>query len=278
RPAGFSGETAAKPAFDAGGAPPRLAARHGGDSTHGHAVSLRGAGTRAGAGRMPAHAGAGEAVSRRRRPGDSRHRGPRRARLGGRRQALDPRNPPRRCRTPVPADGAAGQGFRPRSPRRQRTARHPAPERLPAPFPPARHRAAARPGAAVRGRHHPALRRQRRGGGAAVSRAGAHGTPAREPAGRRRDLHLPPAGTAVMDPFFRALIIYLFLLTIFRVFGNRSLAQTTTFDLLLLLVVGETTQQALLGQDYSVTNALVIISVLVGLDMGLAKLKDRFPK
>lgn len=81
-----------------------------------------------------------------------------------------------------------------------------------------------------------------------------------------------------MDPFFRALIIYLFLLTIFRVFGNRSLAQTTTFDLLLLLVVGETTQQALLGQDYSVTNALVIISVLVGLDMGLAKLKDRFPK
>lgn len=80
-----------------------------------------------------------------------------------------------------------------------------------------------------------------------------------------------------MDPLFRALILYLFLLAIFRIFGNRSLAQTTTFDLLLLLIVGEATQQALLGEDYSVTNALVIISVLVGIDMLLAKLKDRFP-
>lgn len=79
-----------------------------------------------------------------------------------------------------------------------------------------------------------------------------------------------------MDPFFRALIIYLFLLLVFRILGRRSLAQITTFDFLLLLIVGEATQQALLGDDFSVTNALVVIAILVGVDTLLAKLKDRY--
>lgn len=79
-----------------------------------------------------------------------------------------------------------------------------------------------------------------------------------------------------MDPAIRAAAVYLFLLLVFRVLGRRSLAQITTFDFLLLLVVGEATQQALLGQDFSITNALLVITVLVGIDTLLAKLKDRF--
>lgn len=79
-----------------------------------------------------------------------------------------------------------------------------------------------------------------------------------------------------MDSVLRALAIYVLLLVIFRIAGKRSLAQITTFDFVLLLVIGEATQQALLGDDFSVTNAALVIVTLVGLDIGLSLLQGRF--
>nr|WP_219993646.1 YetF domain-containing protein [Asticcacaulis tiandongensis] len=52
----------------------------------------------------------------------------------------------------------------------------------------------------------------------------------------------------------------------------------TPFDLVLLLIVAETTQQALLGNDFSLTNAFVLIVVLFTLDIGLSYIKLWFPK
>lgn len=81
-----------------------------------------------------------------------------------------------------------------------------------------------------------------------------------------------------MDLIFRGVAIYLFLLVLFRILGKRSLAETTTFDFVLLLIIGEATQQALLGNDFSVTNALVLIIILMGVDMLFAKLKSKYKK
>lgn len=78
-----------------------------------------------------------------------------------------------------------------------------------------------------------------------------------------------------MDSVLRAAAIYIALLIIMRIAGKRSLAQITTFDFILLLIIGEATQQALLGQDYSVTNALIVIVTLVLLDIGLSLLKRK---
>lgn len=78
-----------------------------------------------------------------------------------------------------------------------------------------------------------------------------------------------------MDAVLRAASIYGFLLIVFRVFGKRSLAQITTFDFVMLLIVAETTQQALLGDDFSVTNAFLLIATLLVLDRALATLKRR---
>ena len=72
-----------------------------------------------------------------------------------------------------------------------------------------------------------------------------------------------------MDAILRSTLIYIALIVIFRLTGKRSLAQITTFDMVLLLIISEATQQALVGQDYSVTNALLVILTLVGLDVGL---------
>lgn len=79
-----------------------------------------------------------------------------------------------------------------------------------------------------------------------------------------------------MDSVLRALVIYLFLLVLLRPSGKRTLAQVTTFDFILLLIIGEATQQALLGNDFSLTNAGVVITTIVALDVGESVLGRRF--
>jgi uncharacterized membrane protein YcaP (DUF421 family) len=81
-----------------------------------------------------------------------------------------------------------------------------------------------------------------------------------------------------MDPILRAAAIYVFLLCVFRVAGKRTLSETTTFDLVLLLVIAEATQQALTRDDYSVTNAALIILTLLLIDVALSLLKQRSPR
>lgn len=81
-----------------------------------------------------------------------------------------------------------------------------------------------------------------------------------------------------MDTVLRALAMYAFLLVIFRVGGKRSLAQITAFDFVLLLIISETTQQALTGQDYSVTNAFLLVLTLVTVDIVLSLVKRHSPR
>ncbi len=78
-----------------------------------------------------------------------------------------------------------------------------------------------------------------------------------------------------MDAVIRAVAVYFFLLLVFRLFGKRTLAQITTFEFVMLLIIAETTQQALLGDDFSLTNCLLLIATLVTADRLLAFLKDR---
>jgi uncharacterized membrane protein YcaP (DUF421 family) len=81
-----------------------------------------------------------------------------------------------------------------------------------------------------------------------------------------------------MDAVLRALAIYLVLMIVFRLAGKRSLAQITTFDFVLLLIIGEATQQALLGNDFSLTNAFLVILTLIGADIAMSLLKGRSPR
>ena len=78
-----------------------------------------------------------------------------------------------------------------------------------------------------------------------------------------------------MDSVLRAAAIYLVLLVLFKIAGRRTLAELTTFDLVLLMVIGEATQQALLGDDFSLTNAVLVIVTLIAIDIGFSLLKQR---
>jgi uncharacterized membrane protein YcaP (DUF421 family) len=80
-----------------------------------------------------------------------------------------------------------------------------------------------------------------------------------------------------MDAVLRAAAIYLVLLVVFRVSGRRTLAELTTFDFVLLLIIGEATQQALLGEDFSLTKAVLVIVTLLTIELVLSILKERVP-
>lgn len=79
-----------------------------------------------------------------------------------------------------------------------------------------------------------------------------------------------------MDSVLRAAAIYAVLLIAFRIAGKRSIAQITTFDFVLLLVVGDATQQGLLGEDFSVVNAAIVIATFVVLELAMTRAKGRW--
>ena len=67
-----------------------------------------------------------------------------------------------------------------------------------------------------------------------------------------------------MDSVVQATIVYLLLWIVIRLTGRRALGQLSTFEFVLFLIIGGTVQRALLGQDYSLTNAIIVIATLAG--------------
>lgn len=80
-----------------------------------------------------------------------------------------------------------------------------------------------------------------------------------------------------MDALMRGAAVYLVLLLIFRLAGRRTLAQMTNFDFVLLLIISEATQNAMIGDDYSLTNGALVVLTLVGLDVLLSHVKRWSP-
>ena len=79
-----------------------------------------------------------------------------------------------------------------------------------------------------------------------------------------------------MESVLRAAFVYLLLLLLLRLTGKRTLAQITTFDFVLLLIISEATQQAMLGEDNSMMHAAIVVSTLIGLNILMSLLKQRF--
>jgi len=78
-----------------------------------------------------------------------------------------------------------------------------------------------------------------------------------------------------MNPVVRGVAVYLFVYLIFRILGKRSLAEVTTFDFVLLLIISETTTDALMGEDYSLTACFIMVCTLVGVDYLFSIIKEK---
>jgi uncharacterized membrane protein YcaP (DUF421 family) len=85
-------------------------------------------------------------------------------------------------------------------------------------------------------------------------------------------------GAALSSPVLRTASVYVLVLLVLRLAGKRTLAEMTTFDLVILLLLSEAVQPALTGGDESVTGAALIVLTLVGLDALLGVVKHRVPR
>ena len=61
----------------------------------------------------------------------------------------------------------------------------------------------------------------------------------------------------ILEKIMRPIIVYAFLVLLLRVFGKRELAQLNPFDLVVLLSLSNTVQNAIIGNDNSVTGGLI---------------------
>ena len=62
---------------------------------------------------------------------------------------------------------------------------------------------------------------------------------------------------ALGEKMLRPAIVYLFLVIVLRIFGKRELAQLNPFDLVVLLSLSNTVQNAIIGDDNTITGGLV---------------------
>src|SRR6476469_2355795 len=68
----------------------------------------------------------------------------------------------------------------------------------------------------------------------------------------------------LLEKILRPIIVYAFLVALLRIFGKRELAQLNPFDLVVLLSLSNTVQNAIIGNDNSVTGGLIgAVSLLV---------------
>jgi uncharacterized membrane protein YcaP (DUF421 family) len=73
-------------------------------------------------------------------------------------------------------------------------------------------------------------------------------------------------GAPVAEKVLRPVIMYVFLVALLRVFGKRELAQLNPFDLVVLLSLSNTVQNAIIGNDNSLTGGLIGAFALVALN------------
>lgn len=70
-------------------------------------------------------------------------------------------------------------------------------------------------------------------------------------------------GLPVIDKILRAIIVYFFLVVALKLAGRRELAQLNAFDLVVLLTVANAVQDAIIGNDNSVTGGLIGAATLL---------------
>jgi uncharacterized membrane protein YcaP (DUF421 family) len=86
--------------------------------------------------------------------------------------------------------------------------------------------------------------------------------------------HLQVSAT---EKVLRSVLIYVFLIAALRVVGKRELGQTNTLDLVVLLLVANAVQNGIIGNDISVTGAVIGAVTLFAVNELFARAEFAFP-
>jgi uncharacterized membrane protein YcaP (DUF421 family) len=93
-------------------------------------------------------------------------------------------------------------------------------------------------------------------------------------------LHLGAGDPAIsiLEKIVRPIAVYLLLVFALRRFGKRILAQLNPFDLVVLLTLSNTVQNAIIGNDTSLLGGVIGATALLGMNALLVRLYYRGPK
>jgi len=78
--------------------------------------------------------------------------------------------------------------------------------------------------------------------------------------------HMFVLGLPILEKILRPIIVYVFLIIGLRLSGKRELAQLNPFDLIVLLTLSNTVQNAIIGDDNSVTGGIIGATSLLGVN------------
>jgi uncharacterized membrane protein YcaP (DUF421 family) len=84
-------------------------------------------------------------------------------------------------------------------------------------------------------------------------------------------------GLPVTEKILRSVIVYLFLIGGLRLAGKRELAQLNPFDLIVLLTLSNTVQNAIIGDDNSVVGGLIGAATLLMINYFVVRFLFRHP-
>src|SRR5438445_13401636 len=76
-----------------------------------------------------------------------------------------------------------------------------------------------------------------------------------------RDLFHPDV--SILEKIIRPILVYAFLIAGLRLAGKRELAQLNAFDLVVLLTLSNTVQNAIIGNDNSVSGGIIGATTLL---------------
>jgi uncharacterized membrane protein YcaP (DUF421 family) len=88
--------------------------------------------------------------------------------------------------------------------------------------------------------------------------------------------HLWIPDIPVWEKIFRSVVIYLFILLAFRFTGKRQVGQLTPFDLVLLLIISNVVQNAVIGNDNSLGGGLIGAITILAVNWGVVEISYRF--
>lgn len=80
-----------------------------------------------------------------------------------------------------------------------------------------------------------------------------------------------------LEKIARPLIVYLTMVLLLRIFGKRELAQLNPIDFVLLLLISEAVQNAIIGDDTSLSGGVIGVVTLLAVNYLTAVLKFRVP-
>jgi uncharacterized membrane protein YcaP (DUF421 family) len=87
--------------------------------------------------------------------------------------------------------------------------------------------------------------------------------------------HLP---VPILEKLLRPVVVYLVLVLLLRLFGKRELAQLNPFDLVVLLSLSNTVQNAIIGDDNSVTGGIIGAFSLLAINWLVVRMLFRSPR